>query len=41
MHIATVGTTFRIVSHVVLLLMVAAIAYAGFITLSYWNSVGV
>lgn len=38
------GTAFKsvkIFSHVVLLLMAVAIAYAGYISIQYWPSIGV
>ncbi len=41
MHSATVGKSLRIFSYAVLLLMAAAIAYAGFITLKYWTGIAV
>ncbi len=41
MQISTLGKSFRIFSHVVLLLMAAAIVYAGLITLKYWSGIGV
>lgn len=41
MRSKTIATSFRIVSHVVLLLMVMAIAYAGGITLMYWAGISV
>ena len=41
MRIATVGKSFRIFSHVVLLAMAAAIVYAAYITLKYWSHIAV
>jgi hypothetical protein len=41
MQIATVGKCFRIFSHVVLLLMAAAIIYAAYIILKYWSHIAV
>lgn len=41
MRIATVGKSFRIFSHIVLLLMAAAIVYAAYITFKYWSYIAV
>ena len=41
MRIATIGKSFRIFSHVILLSMVAAIVYAAYITLIYWSHIAV
>ncbi len=41
MRIATVGKSFRIFSHVVLLLMVTAIVYVAYITFKYWSHIAV
>jgi hypothetical protein len=41
MQSAAIGEFSWIFSHVVLLLMAAAIVYAGFITLKYWSGIGV
>lgn len=38
---ATAGTALRLVGYLVLVLMIAAILYAGVITLSYWHGIGV
>jgi hypothetical protein len=38
---ATIGTTFRIVGYIVLLLMAVALVYAGAITITYWRGIGV
>ena len=38
---ATAGTTLRIVSYAVLLLMLASIVYAGVITAAYWRGIRV
>lgn len=37
----TVGTSLRVFSYIVLLLMVGAIGYAAFITLKYWSGISV
>lgn len=34
-------TPVRIVSHVILLLMIAAIAYSAYISMLYWDGIGV
>lgn len=41
MQSATVGTSFRIASYIVLLLMAVAMVYAGAITVMYWTGIGV
>lgn len=41
MRSTTVGKSLRIVSHVVLLTMAAAIVYAAWITLKYWSGISV
>jgi hypothetical protein len=38
---AAIGTTFRMVGYLVLLLMAAAMVYAGAITVTYWRGIGV
>ncbi len=41
MRSATIGTSLRYFSYVVLLLMAVAIGYAAFITLKYWSGISV
>lgn len=41
MHGETFFTAFRIVSYVVLLAMLCAILYAGWISLTHWTGIGV
>lgn len=41
MRSATVGKSLRMVSHLVLLTMAAAIVYAAYITLAYWSGISV
>jgi hypothetical protein len=38
---AAIGTTLRMVGYLVLLLMAAAMVYAGAITVTYWRGIGV
>jgi hypothetical protein len=37
----TIGTSLRVFSYIVLLLMVGTIGYAAFITLKYWSGISV
>jgi|JRYD01.1.fsa_nt_gb hypothetical protein len=41
MHGESFFTSFRIVSYVVLFAMLAAILYAGWISLAHWSGIGV
>lgn len=41
MRTAIIGKSFRLFSHVILLAMAAAIAYAAYITCIYWSYIAV